>query len=628
MARHQLIGLTGGEVVREILSNHGTRHVCTLDLLFLTESMSRSLIINPNIVGYPGGAALPLFDGLYKSTLFQFILSRHEQGAGHMAEGYAAASGKPGVVLVTSGPGSSNVVTPMLDALLDGTPMIVICGQVATAVQGTMAFQEIDVMAITGPCTKWSTCVQRVADLPGVMENAFHHALDNRPGPVLIAIPKDVGQAIFDIRAFEESQEKMSHQTGHSQLCRNPSPLPVTNTVEASESVYKTAELINLSQRPVICAGHGVLSSDLGPALVSRVAGKSNIPVTTTLLGLGCFDETHKLALQMIGMYGVPYANYAIQEADLILVFGARLDERVVANASGFAPKAREAEQTGRGGIIQFDIDPNMIGKVVRPTYTVIGDLCETLLLLLAHLDGGEKKRTGWIQQIQQWKREYSFQSRDPPPTRNKPIFPQQIIAELDCQTASSKHQTIITTGVGQHQMWTAQRYFFRNPHSFITSGGLGTMGFGLPAAIGAKLARSDHQVIDVDGDASFCMTMEEALTASQYNIPVKVVVFNNQRQAMISQLQKADYGGRECFAQQQNPDFVQLISSMGWEGRRCGILQDLSSCMHWLLACQGPALLDVAFTDTDMVPIVPNGKTLGEIKAPGIQKIPCMTDY
>lgn len=621
MSRRQLIGLTGGEVVREILSNHGTRHVCMLDLLFLTESMSLSLISNPNIVGYPGGAALPLFDGLYKSTLFKFILCRHEQGAGHMAEGYATASGKPGVVLVTSGPGSSNVVTPMLDALLDGTPMIVICGQVATAVQGTGAFQETDVIAITRPCTKWSTCVQKVADLPGVMENAFHHALDKRPGPVLIAIPKDVGKAVFDMRAFEESQQKISHQTGHSQLCRNPSLLPATHTIEASDSVYKTAELINLSQRPVICAGHGVLSSDLGPALVSQVAGRSNIPVTTTLLGLGCFDETHNLALQMMGMYGAPYANYAIQEADLILVFGARLDERVVANSSGFAPKARAAEQTGRGGIIQFDIDPNIIGKVVRPTYAVIGDLCETLLLLLTHLDGG-KKRARWIQQIEQWKREYSFQRFDPPPTRNNQIFPQQIVAELDYQTASSKRQTIITTGVGQHQMWTAQRYLFRSRRSFITSGGLGTMGFGLPAAIGAKLARPDHQVIDLDGDASLCMTMEEALTASQNDIPVKVVVFNNQRQAMISQLQKSDYGGRECFVQQQNPDFVQLVSSMGWEGRRCDVLQELPSCMHWLLACQRPALLDVAITDTDMVPIVPNGKTLGEIKAPGIQKI------
>lgn len=306
MTRHQLIGLTGGEVVREILNNHDACHVCTLDLPFLTESISRSLILNPRIVGYPGGAALPLFDGLYKSTLFQFILCRHEQGAGHMAEGYAAASGKPGVVLVTSGPGSSNVVTPMFDALLDGTPMIVICDQVAIAVQGTRAFQEIDVMTVARPCTKRSACVQRLADLPGVMENAFHHAFDTRPGPVLIAIPKDVGQVVFDIRAFEESQLKVSHHPGHSQLCRDSSPLPVINTIEASENVYRTAELINLSQRPVICAGHGALSSDLGPALVSRVAAKSYIPVTTTLLGLGCFDETHKLALQMMGTYGAP----------------------------------------------------------------------------------------------------------------------------------------------------------------------------------------------------------------------------------------------------------------------------------------------------------------------------------
>jgi acetolactate synthase-1/2/3 large subunit len=552
-------------------------------------------------VGYPGGAALPLFDGIYKTKLFRFILSHHEQGAGHMAEGYACASRKPGVVLVTSGPGSSNLATPLLNALLDGTQIVVICGQVATTAQGTGAFQEIDIMALAKTCTKWCACVQRVEDLPMVIHNAFDQATSKRPGPVLVAIPMDVGKAVLQSFPLDDSLI-------HSLEYQNMSLGGFDGTSDTQKELDHIAMLVKRSQRPVICAGHGVLADESCPGLLSRIAQENKIPVTTTLLGVGCFDETHELALHMVGTYGSPYANYAVQNADLILVFGARLDERAVGNPSGYAPKAKEAAQAGQGGIIHFDIDPSAVGKVIEPTQIVVGDLSETLPKLLCRLDG-QQNRDAWLDQVQKWKKVHAFQV--PRPERHNLASPQQIIAEMDRQTSSSKHCTTITTGVGQHQMWAAQRYRFRYPNSLVTSGALGTMGFGLPAAIGAQLGRPDHTVIDIDGDASFCMTMEELLTASNYDIPVKIIVFNNDTQGMIAQIQQSDYEGRVCHNRQANPNFVLLAHSMGCESQQCERGEDLSGCIQWLLACRRPALLDVLIPETEMRPLVPNGQSL-----------------
>ncbi|KAJ5749317.1 Acetolactate synthase large subunit biosynthetic [Penicillium nucicola] len=588
-------GLTGGELLCELLGSHNVDHV----------------------FGYPGGAALPLFDGVYKTNLFQFILSHHEQGAGHMAEGYASASMKPGVVLVTSGPGSSNLVTPLLNALLDGTPMVAICGQVATTVQGTGAFQEIDVVPLARTCTKWCSSVKSVRDLPDIINEAFHQATSARPGPVLVSIPKDIGKEVLDPISLgypltPPGEDTPSGLMSMTTIPRAMLPGLACDIESVKPQVSQVAALVNHSQRPIICAGHGVLASKDGSALLSQIAKTYRIPVVTTLLGLGSFDEDHELALHMIGTYGAPYANYALQSADLILVFGARLEERAVGSPAGYAPKAREAAQTGQGGIIQFDNNAESVAKVVKPTQPILGDLSVTLRLLLSRLEKRDDNDI-WLDQIKAWKKQYAF--RTPQIDSASLCSPQRVIAEVDRQTAPIKHRTILTTGVGQHQMWTAQRYRFRHPHSFVTSGALGTMGFGVPAAIGAQVAQPNHTVIDIDGDASFCMTMEELLTAAQYNIPIKVIVLNNNTQGMIAQLQRADYEGRICYNRQRNPHFVQLAESMGCGGRQCSDSGELSDCITWLLEYQGPALLEVLVQEAEMLPIVPNGKALDLIK-------------
>ena len=378
-----------------------------------------------------------------------------------------------------------------------------------------------------------------------------------------------------------------------------------------NDQLDKLVELIAISERPVICAGHGAVVSANGPALLSQLSEKCNIPVTTTLLGLGCFDETREMALHMLGTYGSPYANYAIQSADLIIVLGARLDDRVVGNPAGFAPLAQEAGRCGRGGIIHFDVNPETVAMVIKPTDVIVGDLSETLPMLLSQL-GEQPPRDAWLSQIQQWKRQLPF--RVPLSNSQERVTPQQVLAELDRQTSTIKHCTTVTAGVGQHQMWAAQRFRFKSPRSMITSGSLGTMGFGLPAAIGAQIDRPGHTVIDIDGDASFCMTMEELLTASQYNLPIKVIVFNNSTQGMISQLQRANYGGRVCYNSQINPDFVQLARSMKCEGQRCESSEGLAGSIQWLLQCQGPALLEILMDEVEMLPIVQSGKALDEV--------------
>ncbi|KAJ5553099.1 acetolactate synthase [Penicillium frequentans] len=591
MDRQALVGLSGGETLRELLAYHNVKH----------------------IFGYPGGAALPLFDGIYETSSFKFIHSRHEQGAGHMAEGYARASGKPGVVMVTSGPGTSNLATPLLNALMDGTPLVAICGQVNTAVQGTGAFQEIDAMALARPCTKWSACVQNISDLPAVVDAAFDHAMGKRAGPVLIAIPKDVGSATFDKIALSKSAwpDREDHGSSDASSPGSHSPTLSSSTVDLNEKIDRISDLINRSQRPVICAGNGVIASERGCELLADIARKAQIPVATTLLGLGCFDEAHTLSVGMMGTYGCPSANHAIQNADVVIVLGARLDERAVGDPSGFAPQARKSALDGKGGILQFEIDLEIVGKVVKPTEVIHGDLSETLPIILLGLV--QQGRERWLDQIQIWKKEDSLHF--PVHRENSVALPQQVILEIGRQTSLVKNPTFITTGVGQHQMWAAKYYQWRYPRSLATSGSLGTMGFGLPAAIGAQIALPDHIVIDVDGDASFCMTMEELLTASQYNTPIKVIILNNEKEGMITQLQQADYGGRVCHDRPRNPQFVDLTQSMGCQGRRCFDLFDLRESIEWLLQCEGPALLEVKIADTNMVPTVAGGKPLDVMK-------------
>ncbi|KAI9043324.1 thiamine pyrophosphate-binding protein [Aspergillus affinis] len=589
MDTRKFVGLTGGDVVRETVAKYGVHHV----------------------FGYPGDAALPLFDAIFKSSLFRLILSHHEQGAGHMAEGYARASGKPGVVLVTSGPGVSNMATPMLDALSDGTPMVVLCGQVSTAAQGTQTFQEIDAETLAKPCTKWCTCVRSISSLPDCLELAFHHAMDGRPGPVLVAIPEDIGLATFDVLAFEESLKSSYNARGNSDP-QDSSLAPAYNMNTLYDQIDRVADVINNSERPVICAGNGV-HGEHGALFLSKVAEKAQIPVATTLLGLGSYDEIRDKSLHLVGTYGSPYGNYAIQNADLIIAIGARLDERAVGNAAAYAPMARETESGQGRGIIHFDIAPDAVGKVIKPTEVVVGDLSQTLPILLARLVG-RKGRSSWLRQIHDWKRQHPFKIPNSDSFSGAcRCLPQHVVRELNQQTAPTKHRTTITTGVGQHQIWTTRFYRWRYPRSLITPGSLAPMGFGVPAAIGAQLARPDHQVIDVDGDACFSMTMEELLTASHNRISIKVIILNNDKQGMTRQLQ-AGCGGHVCYVRQGNPDIVKLARSMNCQSRRCGCLYELPGCIQWLLRCQGPAVLDILTDDTEMIPLVPNGQPLDQM--------------
>ncbi len=556
------------------------------------------------LVGYPGGAILPVFDAIYNSKHFEFILPRHEQGAGHMAEGYARASGKPGVVLVTSGPGATNVVTPMQDALSDGTPLVVFCGQVPTSAIGTDAFQEADVVGISRACTKWNVMVKNVAELPKRIKEAFEIATSGRPGPVLVDLPKDVQAAILR-NPIPTASTLPSHPSAATLAARDLSKKKL------GEAIRRVADLINIAKKPVLYVGQGLIALPEGPILLKELADKACIPVTTTLHGLGGYDELDDKSLHMLGMHGSAYANMAMQEADLIIALGARFDDRVTGNIAKFAPEAKAAAAEKRGGIVHFEVMPKNINKVVQATEAVEGDVAANLALLLPHVEI-RTSRPEWFGQISEWKSRFPFNFERE--TLNGLIKPQTVIEKLSVMTENMKDRTIITTGVGQHQMWTAQHFRWRYPRTMITSGGLGTMGYGLPAAIGAKVARPDALVVDIDGDASFNMTLTELSTAAQFNIGVKIIVLNNEEQGMVTQWQSLFYEDRFAHTHQRNPDFVKVAEAMGVQARRCVAPDDVDTKLTWLIETDGPALLEIV-TDkkVPVLPMVPAGKALHE---------------
>lgn len=562
-----------------------------------SDSLTRS-------VGYPGGAILPVFDAIYNSKHFEFILPRHEQGAGHMAEGYARASGKPGVVLVTSGPGATNVVTPMQDALSDGTPLVVFCGQVPTSAIGTDAFQEADVVGISRACTKWNVMVKNVAELPKRIKEAFEIATSGRPGPVLVDLPKDVQAAILR-NPIPTASTLPSHPSAATLAARDLSKKKL------GEAIRRVADLINIAKKPVLYVGQGLIALPEGPILLKELADKACIPVTTTLHGLGGYDELDDKSLHMLGMHGSAYANMAMQEADLIIALGARFDDRVTGNIAKFAPEAKAAAAEKRGGIVHFEVMPKNINKVVQATEAVEGDVAANLALLLPHVEI-RTSRPEWFGQISEWKSRFPFNFERE--TLNGLIKPQTVIEKLSVMTENMKDRTIITTGVGQHQMWTAQHFRWRYPRTMITSGGLGTMGYGLPAAIGAKVARPDALVVDIDGDASFNMTLTELSTAAQFNIGVKIIVLNNEEQGMVTQWQSLFYEDRFAHTHQRNPDFVKVAEAMGVQARRCVAPDDVDTKLTWLIETDGPALLEIV-TDkkVPVLPMVPAGKALHE---------------
>jgi len=439
---HTFVGLSGGQIFHEMMHRHGVKH----------------------IFGYPGGAILPVFDAIHNSPHFDFVLPRHEQGAGHMAEGYARVSGKPGVVLVTSGPGATNVVTPMQDALSDGIPLVVFTGQVATSAIGSDAFQEADIVGISRSCTKWNVMVKDIAELPRRINEAFKIATSGRPGPVLVDLPKDVTAGVL------RAPLPYKATTPGQSLGLPMNPLQLLEPPTDITLIKQAAALINQAQRPVIYAGNGVLSSPLGPKLLTKLVEQGNIPVTTTLQGLGAFDEASEKSLHMLGMHGSAYANLAMQQADVIIALGARFDDRVTGKIDAFAPVARAAALQGRGGIIHFEIQPKNINKVVDASIPILGDVVANMASLVPLIRSSP--RTEWFADIKEWKEKYPFTYIKS--SGGAKIKPQEIIEELDRQTAHRKEEIIVSTGVGQHQMWAAQHYRWRYPRSMITSGGLG----------------------------------------------------------------------------------------------------------------------------------------------------------
>lgn len=577
------VGLTGGQIFHEMMVRH------KVDTIF----------------GYPGGAILPVYDAIYNSDKFKFVLPRHEQGAGHMAEGYAKASGKPGVVLVTSGPGATNVITPMADALGDGIPLVVFTGQVATSAIGTDAFQEADVVGISRSCTKWNVMVKDVAELPRRINEAFEIATSGRPGPVLVDLPKDVTASILRKAIPIKSTIPSNALAEITRAAANEFTLA---------AIKRSAELLKVAKKPILYVGNGILNSEEGPALLKELAEKAKIPVTTTIHGLGAFDQEDPKSLDMLGMHGSAFANLAIQNADLIIALGARFDDRVTGNIAKFAPVARKAAEEGRGGIVHFEITAKNINKVVQATEAIEGDVTNNLKKFIP-LVAPVKERPTWFAQINEWKAKYPYQYQLETP--GSKIKPQTLITELSRLAAETGRETIVTTGVGQHQMWAAQHWTWKHPRTFITSGGLGTMGFGLPAAIGAQVAKPDAIVIDIDGDASFNMTLMEMSSAVQAGAPVKVVVLNNEEQGMVTQWQSLFYEHRYAHTHQINPDFIKLSEAMGFKGIRLEKQEDVQSKLKEFLDCKQPVLLEVMIEKkVPVLPMVPAGKGLHEFIA------------
>jgi len=529
--------------------------------------------------GYPGGVVLPLFDRLYDAPI-RFIIPRHEQGGCHMADGYARASGKVGVIAVTSGPGACNLVTGLATAMMDSIPIVAITGQVRTELIGNDAFQEADTTGITRPVTKYNCIVKDVRDLARTIKEAFYIASTGRPGPVVIDLPIDVQVAKCSVDGPIEM--------------KLPGYRPKTKG--HSRQVSMAAEAINKSERPVLYVGGGVIIANACDEL-RALAQKAHIPVTMTLLGLGSYDQTKPESLDMLGMHGSAYANYAVQECDLLIAVGARFDDRVTGKVKAFAPNAK---------IIHIDIDPASIAKNIRADIPVVGDAKYILAELVKEVEYRERKE--WFAKIAQWKQKYPL-AYDRKSTNIKP----QYVVEQICELTGG--DAIITTGVGQNQMWTTQFYKFRRPRQLISSGGLGTMGYGLPAAIGAQIAKPDATVVDIDGDHSFNMTMTELRTAVQYELPIKVCILNNGYMGMVRQWQQLFYNGRYSKSYLANPEYAKVAEALGAVGITVEKKADVDKAIKKMLAEKKPCVVDFKVEREENVwPMVAAGKSLNEM--------------
>ncbi|MHC4463474.1 MAG: biosynthetic-type acetolactate synthase large subunit [Planctomycetota bacterium] len=524
--------------------------------------------------GYTGGVVLPLFDRLYDAPI-NFIIPRHEQGGCHMADAYARASGKVGVVVATSGPGACNLVTGLATAMMDSVPVIALTGQVRTELIGNDAFQEADTTGITRPITKYNCIVKDVKDLARTIREAFYIASTGRPGPVLIDIPVDVAVA----RCSNDGPAEMK-LPGYRVRARGH-----------ARQISMAAEAINKSQQPVLYVGGGVISANASEEL-RACADKAHLPVTMTLLGLGSYDQSRPESLDMLGMHGAAYANYAVQESDLLIAVGARFDDRVTGKIKEFAPNAK---------VIHIDIDPASISKNVRVDIPVVGDAKVILAELVKEIEFRERK--GWFKKIADWKAKFPFNYD----RNSSAIKPQYIVEEICRQT---KGRAIITTGVGQNQMWAAQFYRFSRPRQLISSGGLGTMGYGLPAAIGAQVARPTE-----DGDHSFNMTMTELRTAVENKLAIKVCILNNGYMGMVRQWQELFYGKRYSKSYLSNPDYATVARALGAVGMTVDKKADVTKTIKAMLAEKQPCVVDFRVEREENVwPMVPAGKSLNEM--------------
>jgi acetolactate synthase-1/2/3 large subunit len=561
--------MTGAEMVIEALADQGVEHV----------------------FGYPGGAVLPIYDALFHQEKVRHILVRHEQGAVHAAEGYARSTGKVGCVLVTSGPGATNAVTGLTDALMDSIPVVCLTGQVPTHLIGNDAFQECDTVGITRPCTKHNYLVKSVADLPRVLHEAFHIAKSGRPGPVVVDIPKDIQFA----KGLYSRPKEFQHKGYRPKLKGD------------LERIKAAIELMRQAKRPLFYTGGGVINSGAEAShLLRELVKLTGFPITSTLMGLGAYAASDPQWLGMLGMHGTYEANLSMHDCDLMICIGARFDDRITGRLDAFSPGSRK---------IHVDIDPSSINKNVKVDLPIIGDCAHVLedmvrLWRASAVQPDKKALASWWQQIEKWRARKSLAYRN----SNQLIKPQYAIQRL--YELTKDRDTYITTEVGQHQMWAAQFYRFEQPNRWMTSGGLGTMGYGLPASVGVQLAHPNSLVIDIAGEASVLMTMQEMSTAVQYDLPIKIFIINNQYMGMVRQWQELLHGGRYSHSYTEAlPDFVKLAEAYHAVGIRCERPGDLDGAIREMIDVKKPVIFDcVVDPNENCFPMIPSGRAHNEM--------------